>query len=168
MKEDDAHEESFSTIVLSAINQSDMEKTHPTVTAIVRHALENPDLTLYKLKSSAYKFAFLFVPISLPFLWLMFFWHRGIRVYDHTIFLLFSLSFMCLWQSLIALFSMSRYTAWLIPLALFYIPAHIFLQVKETYGVTGWGATWRTGALLFAGFCVFLLYIAMILAISLH
>ncbi len=35
-------------------------------------------------------------------------------------------------------------------------------------GVTGWGATWRTFALMFAGFFVFLAYVVMILAISLR
>ena len=64
--------------------------------------------------------------------------------------------------------SLSRYTSWLVGLALLYIPVHIFLQVKETYGVSGWGATWRTFALMLAGFFVFLLYVVMILAISLQ
>ncbi len=33
---------------------------------------ENPALTWYKVKSASYKFAFLLVPLSLPFMWLMF------------------------------------------------------------------------------------------------
>ena len=161
-------EGSISSGIDTAITSSHLDTKHPTLAKVTRHTLENPELAGYKLKSSAYKFAFLLVPISLPFLWLMFFWRRGVTTYDHAIFLLFSLSFMSLWQAFMVLLSRSHYTSWLIAPALFYVPVHIFLQVKETYGVTGWGATWRTFALMFAGFFVFLAYVVMILAISLR
>jgi hypothetical protein len=40
--------------------------------------------------------------------------------------------------------------------------------VKETYALSGWGATWRTFGLMFAGTIIFLLFVTMILAISLR
>lgn len=43
-----------------------------TVDAAFKEAMKNPELTIYKLKNTASKFSFLLVPISLPFLWLMF------------------------------------------------------------------------------------------------
>jgi hypothetical protein len=49
-------------------------------------ALSNPDLTLYKLKNTSYKFSFMLIPISLPFLWLLFAWRRGVAMYDHAVF----------------------------------------------------------------------------------
>jgi hypothetical protein len=49
----------------------------------IRHSLLNPDLALYKVQNSVYKFSFLLVPISLPFLALLFFWKRGVTLYDH-------------------------------------------------------------------------------------
>ncbi|QCI78607.1 hypothetical protein E6W36_00025 [Hankyongella ginsenosidimutans] len=60
----------------------------------IKHKMENPDLLIYKLQNTAYKFSFLLVPISAPFIWLMFAWRRGFRLYDHVVFSLYSLSFM--------------------------------------------------------------------------
>ena len=59
-------------------------------------ALKNPRLVLYKLQTKAYKLSFLLVPMSLPWLWLVFLWKRGVGVYDHAIFALYSISFMSL------------------------------------------------------------------------
>ena len=154
--------------VVAAIDSSRFGKKHSTLARILKHAVANPELTLYKLKNSAYKFAFMLVPISLPFLWLLFFWRRDITLYDHAIFALYSLSFMSLWFAFIALVSMSSFTSWLGFFAVLFIPAHMFLHVKETYGLGWFGATWRTIALLGVGMTVFFLFMAMVLAISLH
>jgi hypothetical protein len=48
-----------------------------SINEALQHAVNNPDLALYKLKNTTYKYSFMLVPISLPFLWLMFFWRRG-------------------------------------------------------------------------------------------
>ena len=37
---------------------------------------ENPGLALYKLQSNGYKFSWLLIPLSVPFVWLLFFWTR--------------------------------------------------------------------------------------------
>ena len=37
---------------------------------------KNPGLMAYKLQSSGYKFSWLLIPLSLPFMWLLFFWKR--------------------------------------------------------------------------------------------
>ena len=146
----------------------EQSQTHPTFARIARHAAANPDLTLYKVKSSAYKFAFMLVPISLPFLWLMFFWRKGVTMYDHTIFTLYGLSFLCLWWALIAVTSKSHVTEGLASMAALYQPVNLFLQLKETYAL-GWFATlWRTIALLVAGFVVLCLFTLLVLFISLH
>lgn len=142
-------------------------QSHPTFSRIALHAAENPDLTLYKLKNSAYKFAFLLIPISLPFLWLMFFWRKGVTTYDHAIFTLYGLSFLSLWWALIALASKSHVTAGIGGAALLYQPVHLFLQLKETYAL-GWFATlWRTIAVLLAGCFVLCLFMFLVLFISL-
>jgi hypothetical protein len=62
----------------------------------IKKKLENPELAFYKIQNAAYKFAFLLVPISLPFMWLMFFWKRGLTLFDHTVYILYSLSFVSL------------------------------------------------------------------------
>jgi len=144
------------------------DSTHPTLAHIVRRGLANPELTLYKLKNSAYKFAFMLVPISLPFLWLMFFWRKGITIYDHVIFVLYSLSFMSLWFVIIGLLGQSRFTREFVVLAALVTPAHTFMQLRETYAL-GWFATsWRTLALMAVAAIVFVLFMLLIFAISLH
>ncbi|RYY44036.1 MAG: DUF3667 domain-containing protein, partial [Sphingomonadales bacterium] len=48
---------------------------------------KNPALMLYKLQASSYKFSWLLIPLSLPFLWLLFAWRREFKLYDHTVFI---------------------------------------------------------------------------------
>ena len=60
------------------------------------HARENPQLVLYKMKSSAYKYSWALIPLSVPFLWLLFPFSRRFGLYDHAVFATYSLSFMSL------------------------------------------------------------------------
>ena len=62
----------------------------------VREARENPDLLFYKIKTNAYKFSWMLIPLSVPFVWLLFPFSRRFRLYDHTIFVTYSLCFMSL------------------------------------------------------------------------
>ena len=134
---------------------------------VLNKARENPELIGYKLKNTAYKYSFMLIPISLPFLWLMFFWRRGVTLYDHAIFSLYSLSFMSLFVVTIALLAKLPRTAVLIGLLLLYPPVHMFLQLRETHSL-GFGSTlWRTIALQFVAGTVFVLFLLMILAITL-
>jgi hypothetical protein len=133
----------------------------------LKHAIKNPEFTLYKLKNSASKFSFLLVPISLPFLWLMFFWKPGVTMYDHAVFSLYSLSFMALLVVMLSLLKMaglkSQVVATLVVVA---PPLHMFLQLRGTYSL-GFAATlWRTLALLFISGSVFLVYLLLILMVS--
>jgi hypothetical protein len=144
------------------------EKSHPTLVRIVKHAAENPELTLYKLKNSAYKFAFLLVPLSLPFMWLMFFWRKGVSMYDHAIFTLYGLSFLSLWCVLLALMEKSHWTQSLIDIAWIFIPVHLFLQLKETYSLGWFSTTWRMFAVLIAGTLILLMFTLLVLFISLN
>jgi hypothetical protein len=73
----------------AASDKTGTDAKYRSLTKVVQHAVDNQELTFYKIKNSAYKFAFMLVPISLPFLWLLFFWKRGIKFYDHAIFMLY-------------------------------------------------------------------------------
>lgn len=115
----------------------------------IKHKMENPDLLIYKLQNTAYKFSFLLVPISAPFIWLMFAWRRGFRLYDHVVFSLYSLSFMSILFILATLLNrLGDYlpipdNAWL---ALFFAPVvHIYAQLMGAYRLGWFGALWRTG-----------------------
>ena len=160
--------DSFRAGANAALEKLGWDSKYPKLSHIARHALANPELTLYKLKSSAYKFAFMLVPIALPFLWLMFFWRKGIAIYDHAIFVLYSLSFMSLWLTIIVLLGVTAFTGNFIPLALLVAPVHTFMQLKETYTLGWFSTAWRTVALMVVATIVFAFYTLLILAISLH
>ncbi len=116
--------------------------------------LQNPELAVYKIQNTAYKFSFLLVPISLPFMWLLFVWRRGVTLFDHAVVVLYSLSFMSLlfvvgaltamWAAGIFEFAMS-----IITLA---IPVHMYFHIKGAYSLSWFSALWRTAFLLV--FCV--------------
>ena len=134
--------------------------------SVVKRARDNPELAMYKLKNTAYKFSFMLIPISLPFLWLMFFWRRGVTMYDHAVFSLYSLSFMSLFALIfVGLNSLSAPTSLMGILGC--VPMiHMFMQLRETYSL-GIGSTlWRTFALLIIAGTVFVLFLLMVIAIT--
>ncbi|WP_426192443.1 DUF3667 domain-containing protein [Massilia sp. DWR3-1-1] len=147
------------------LKQANIDSGSAAVDRALRGALDNPQLTLYKLKSSASKLSFMLVPMSLPLLWLMFFWKRGVTMYDHAVFSLYALSFMALLVSGVSLLgraglTMATQLLWIAP------PIHMFLQLRGAYQLRVRGALWRTVALLFASLGVFVLYLLLILTVS--
>jgi len=109
----------------------------------IEEAAGNPDLLFYKLKTNAYKFSWMLIPLSVPFLWLLFPFSRRFRLYDHTVFVTYSLSFMTLLvvtAVLIGLAGLPQVAgfAMLIP------PIHIYRQLKGAYGLSSGGALIRT------------------------
>lgn len=138
----------------------------PWIDKGIQHAVENPELAKYKLKNAAYKYSFLLVPISMPFLWLMFFWRRGISMYDHAVFSLYSLSFMSLLFTLVATLSYFDFGGWAASLFAFVPPVHMFLQLRGTYALSRFGALWRTCMLLIMTVIVLTMYALVVLALS--
>lgn len=116
----------------------------------IRHKLENPELALYKLQQTFYKFSFLLVPLSLPFVALLFLWKRGFTLYDHGVFVLYSLTFMSmLIMATAAATRIGGMTAVLAYTVLpFIVPAHFYYQLKGAYGLSWFSAAWRTFMLL--------------------
>ncbi len=114
-----------------------------------KHAVENPQLLLYKIQSSAYKFSWALIPISLPFLWLLFFWRRQFKLFDHAVFITYSLCFMMMLSAiggLVLSFSSEESAPFVITiLALIFVPPlHIYRQLHRAYQTSRIGAIWRT------------------------
>ncbi len=132
----------------------------------VKEKLENPELAFYKIQNAAYKFAFLLVPISLPFMWLLFFWKRGVTLFDHTVYILYSLSFVSLLFITLALLAYIPGALELIsPWWILAIPVHAYFQMKGGYSLGWFSALWRTPVLmLFAllGLSIFLVAIIVV------
>ena len=137
----------------------------PSLGDAVRKAQKNPELVAYKLKTNAYKFSWLIIPLSVPFVWLLFAFNRRFRVYDHTIFVTYSLCFMMLLVIVgmplqaVGLTSLAS-LLWLIP------PFHMYRQLKGAYGLTTWGAVWRASLLTMFAFIVIALFAALLIGLG--
>jgi hypothetical protein len=106
-------------------------------------AKQNPDLLLYKAKSNSYKWSWAIIPLSVPFLWLLFPFSRRFRLYDHTVFITYSVAFMTLLVTAATLVDAIGIGA-AVPAALLIPPVHMYRQLRGTYAITRFGALWRT------------------------
>jgi len=127
-------------------------------------AKENPQLVFYKIKTNAYKFSWALIPISVPFVWLLFPFSSRFRLYDHTVFVTYSLCFMMLLLivgSLVGLVLPSIASlAWLVP------PVHMYRQIRGAYGVGRFGALWRTMALTIFAFIAIGLFASLLVTLG--
>ncbi len=131
----------------------------------IKDVEENPALGLYKLQSNAYKFSWALIPISVPFVWLLFPFSHRFRLYDHTVFVTYSLCFMTLMATtftLLGAIGAPGFSA----LAILIAPLHMYRQVRGTYGVGRLGGLWRTAALLFVALTALSLFTIFVLAES--
>ena len=133
--------------VLADKDTVNVRSSVPMVNAAIQRAKGNPQLALYRLQDAASKFAWVLIPISVPFLWLLFPFSRRFRLYDHSVFVTYSLSFMMLLVVTLSLvgavgLSGAAVAAVLIP------PVHIYRQLKGAYSLSRLGALWRAAMLL--------------------
>lgn len=129
-----------------------------------KKAAQNPELLFYKLKTNAYKFSWALIPISVPFVWLLFPFSRRFHLYDHTVFVTYSLCFMMLLlaaSSLIGLASDSMASlAWFVP------PVHMYRQLRGAYSVSKGGAVWRTALLTIFAFIAIGLFTSLLFTLG--
>ena len=140
-----------------------------TVDERVREALHNPQLALYKIQGKVYKFSFLLVPLSLPWLWLMFAFRRNVRMYDHAVFALYSISFMSLLFIVGSIGVVIGVTSGLFWSLLIWVAplAHMFAQLKGAYALGKFGAAWRTIGLALASVISLSIYLSLMVVIGL-
>ena len=132
----------------------------------VTHALKEPKLFLYKLQSTAYKFSWALIPISLPFIWLLFAFRRDVGPYDHAIFAIYSLSAMTLGTGVLTILSAIGVPGGLSgTVFVFGPPFHMYRQLKGAYGLGRLGALWRTVALVLSAYMSGLLFFVAILGL---
>lgn len=119
----------------------------PLVRDAINRAKANPQLAIYKLQDAASKFAWLLIPISVPFMWLLFPFSRRFRLYDHGVFVTYSLSFMMILAVFCTIWSKVGIPAVEAP-AMIIPPVHMYRQLKGAYGLGRFGASWRLVLLL--------------------
>ena len=114
-----------------------------TVGKAISAAAKDPEFAYYKLKANAYKFSWLLIVISLPFLWLLFPFSRRFKIYDHAIYVTYSIAFMSLLFSLSMILTAVGITHGLVTLVLLLFAAwHMYRQFKDAYQLS------RSGTLL--------------------
>jgi len=134
----------------------------------IAKAAENPSLMLYKLKANSYKFSWLLIPLSTPFVWLLFAWKRRFGPYDHAVFVTYSLCFVSLFYVSLWVLdwlgvpgSVRLFAAILVP------PVHIYKQLRGAYELRRRSAFWRTAALLVFIPIILLLFFQLLVMIGL-
>jgi len=145
--------------------------TRYTGIAFFDHAIEkwkaNPGLMAYKLQSNSYKFSWLLIPLSVPFVWLLFLWRRKFGAYDHAVFVTYSLSFMTLFYVVLVLLGGVGVSTTALLVAGTFVPLiHIYKQLKGAYGLRRFSAIWRTLALGFLIFWILFFYIDLLLVLG--
>lgn len=128
---------------------------------------KNPSLMLYKLQANGYKFSWLLIPLSVPFMWLMFAWRRRFKAYDHAVFVTYSLSFMSLLFITMSFISVIPGGAgWAAMLFFIGAPLHLYKQLRHAYGLSRFSAFWRFCLLLVSSQIVLVLFVQALLLLG--
>lgn len=122
---------------------------------------DNPQLTIYKLQTNAYKFSWILIPLSVPFIWLLFPFSRRFGGYDHTVFATYSISFMIMLTTVVSLLFYFNLPSFGAALMLF-APLHLYRQLRGAYALGRWGAIWRMLAISLFAWIVVGLFIGAI------
>lgn len=109
----------------------------------IERAANDPDLLALKMQEAASKYSWLLIPLSLPFMWLLFPFSRKYRLYDHTVFVTYSLSFMMM---LVIAGGLLVAVGWSGAAGLLFLlpPFHMYRQLKGAYQLSRFGTWWRT------------------------
>ena len=138
--------------------------------AFIDHGMEkafaNPALILYKFQANAYKFAWALIPLSLPFMWLLYPFSRRFHTYDHFVFVTYSISFMLLLFVAVRLFNLTVFGDAATMLALVYVPFHMYRQIRGAYRSSRLGAFARAALLLFFSLFALLAFMLLLLALG--
>jgi hypothetical protein len=141
------------------------DETPDWIRPFVENARDNPEAVSLKVQEAASKYSWLLIPISVPFLWLLFPFSRRYRLYDHTVFVTYSLSFMMILviaAGLLVAVGASGFAAFLF----FLPPFHMYRQLKGAYQLGRFSAVLRTMALVSFAFAAAGMFAAATVAIS--
>ncbi|SEH17600.1 Protein of unknown function [Sphingopyxis sp. YR583] len=141
-----------------------------TGVAFIDHGLQkafaNPALVLYKLQANAYKFAWALIPLSLPFMWLLFPFSRRFHTYDHFVFVTYSISFMLLLFVAVRLLNLTIFGDIATFFAMLYVPFHMYRQLRGAYRSSRFGSLVRAALLLFFSLFSVIWFMLLLLALG--
>ena len=125
----------------------------------------DPKAFVAKVQDAASKFSWLLIPLSVPFLWLLFPFNRRYHLYDHTVFVTYSLSFMMM----LAIAAGLLVSAGLVSIAslLFFLPPiHMYRQLRGAYRLGRFSALVRTFLLVTFACVAATLFLMVVFAIG--
>jgi Protein of unknown function (DUF3667) len=139
------------------------DQTPGWIRPFIENARDNPDMVSLKVQEAASKYSWLLIPLSIPFMWLLFPFRRRYNTYDHAVFVTYSLSFMMLlviaWSILTAMgFSTLGSLLFFVP------PFHMYRHLRGSYELGKRSAILRTSALV--GFAFAAAGIFMVTAVA--
>lgn len=132
----------------------------------VKTAKKNPQLLLYKIQSNAYKYSWSLIPISVPFVWLLFFWRRRFKMFDHAVFVTYSITFMMLLGIICAILINTGFGVIGGLLLAFYPPIHMYRQIHHAYETSRFGAFWRMCFLSFFAMTALMLFTMLVVSLG--
>ena len=134
---------------------------------IVAKWRKNPEMMVYKMQTNFYKFSWLLIPLSVPFVWLLFFWRRRFRAYDHAIFVTYSLSFVTLLFIALSMLAKAGVNADTLALAaMLIVPVHMYKQLRYAYALKRFSAFWRLMVLSVFIWIIITLFVWLLLALG--
>jgi hypothetical protein len=136
----------------------------PEIDTAIAKVRRNPELALYKVETHAYKYSWMLIPISVPFVWLLFPFSRRFKLYDHTVFVTYSLSFMTLLFVVIIAGDAAGWQS--VGMLVLLAPVHMYLQLRGAYGCSRPGAVLRTFALVVIAAIALSIFASLIVAES--
>lgn len=132
---------------------------------LVQKAQKNPELVVYRVQDAASKFSWLLIPLSIPFVWLLFPFSRRFRLYDHTVFVTYSLSF-AMMLVIVGGLLVAAGASGIAGLLFLVPPFHMYRQLKGAYQLGRFGALWRTVALTIFAFVAASLFVVLLVALG--
>jgi len=128
---------------------------------------DNPALAFYKMKIASYKYSWALIPLSVPLMWLLFFWRRDIHLYDHAIFITYSITFMMMFLTLLTIVAAFGVSGAIWGTALGIVPPlHLYKQLRYAYNLSRFGAWLRLFLLSIGVFIVLMIFFMLLLVIG--
>jgi hypothetical protein len=147
------------------VTQDPGDETPSFIRPFIENARDNPEVVSMKIQDAASKFSWLLIPLSVPFLWLLFPFRRRYNSYDHAVFVTYSLSFMMMLVITGSLLVAAGFST-LASLLFFVPPFHMYRQLKQAYLLGRFSAVMRTMALVAFAFAAAGMFAAATVAIG--
>jgi hypothetical protein len=135
------------------------------VRPVIKNVQDNPEVASMKVQDAASKYSWLLIPLSVPFMWLLFPFRRRYNTYDHAVFVTYSLSFMMMLVIIAGLLVEIGLSGWA-GLLFFVPPFHMYRHLKQSYELGRFSAIMRTMALVTFAFIAAGLFAAATVAIG--